>query len=91
VAEAFKIIVSDENVKAILVNIFGGIVRCDLIAEGIITAVEEVGLELPVVVRLEGNQAEKGAELLNQSSFNVIAADSLTDAAKRVIAAAEGK
>jgi succinyl-CoA synthetase beta subunit len=91
VAEAFKIIVSDENVKAILVNIFGGIVRCDLIAEGIITAVEEVGLELPVVVRLEGNQAEKGAELLNQSSFNVIAAESLTDAAKRVIAAAEGK
>jgi succinyl-CoA synthetase beta subunit len=91
VAEAFKIIVSDENVRAILVNIFGGIVRCDLIAEGIITAVEEVGLELPVVVRLEGNQADKGAELLNQSSFNVIAAESLTDAAQRVIAAAEGK
>ena len=90
VAEAFKIIVSDENVKAILVNIFGGIVRCDLIAEGIITAVEEVGLELPVVVRLEGNQARKGAQLLNESSFNVIAAESLTDAAQRVIAAAEG-
>ena len=91
VAEAFKIIVSDDNVQAILVNIFGGIVRCDLIAEGIISAVEEVGLELPVVVRLEGNQADKGAELLNQSSFNVIAADSLTDAAQRVIAAAEGR
>ena len=91
VAEAFKIICSDENVKAILVNIFGGIVRCDLIAEGIITAVEEVGLEIPVVVRLEGNNAATGSRLLNESSFNVIAADSLTDAAKRVIAAAEGQ
>jgi len=91
VAEAFKIIVSDSNVKAILVNIFGGIVRCDLIAEGIVSAVEEVGLELPVVVRLEGNNADKGGEILNQSSFNVIAAESLTDAAQRVIAAAEGE
>jgi len=91
VAEAFKIIVSDENVKAILVNIFGGIVRCDLIAQGIVSAVQEVGLEIPVVVRLEGNNADKGAQILNESSFNVIAADSLTDAAKRVIAAAEGK
>ena len=91
VAEAFKIIVSDTNVRAILVNIFGGIVRCDLIAEGIVNAVEEVGLELPVVVRLEGNNATEGARRLNESSFNVIAADSLTDAAKRVITAAEGQ
>ena len=91
VAEAFKIIVSDENVKAILVNIFGGIVRCDLIAEGIVSAVEQVGLELPVVVRLEGNNAKKGAQILNDSSFNVIAAEDLTDGAKRAIAAAEGK
>jgi len=91
VAEAFKIIVSDEHVKAILVNIFGGIVRCDLIAEGIVAAVEQVGLELPVVVRLEGNNAKKGAQILNESSFNVIAAEDLTDGAKRAIAAAEGK
>jgi succinyl-CoA synthetase beta subunit len=91
VAEAFKIIVSDTNVRAILVNIFGGIVRCDLIAEGIVNAVEEVGLELPVVVRLEGNNATEGARRLNESSFNVIAADSLTDAAQRVITAAEGQ
>ena len=91
VAEAFKIICSDANVKAILVNIFGGIVRCDLIAEGIVSAVEQVGLELPVVVRLEGNNAKKGAQILNDSSFNVIAAEDLTDGAKRAIAAAEGK
>jgi succinyl-CoA synthetase beta subunit len=91
VAEAFKIIVSDKHVKAILVNIFGGIVRCDLIAEGIVSAVEQVGLELPVVVRLEGNNAKKGAQILNESSFNVIAAEDLTDGAKRAIAAAEGK
>jgi succinyl-CoA synthetase beta subunit len=91
VAEAFKIIVSDSHVRAILVNIFGGIVRCDLIAQGIVDAVGEVGLELPVVVRLEGNSAEAGARQLNESSFNVIAAESLTDAAQRVVAAAEGQ
>lgn len=89
VAEAFKIIISDSSVKAILVNIFGGIVRCDLIAEGIVAAVEEVGLELPVVVRLEGNNARKGTKILNDSGLNVIAADSLTDAAKRVVGAAK--
>jgi succinyl-CoA synthetase beta subunit len=91
VAEAFKIIAADANVRAILVNIFGGIVRCDLIGEGIVTAVEEVGLELPVVVRLEGNSAAEGAKILNASSFNVIAAERLTDAAQRVIAAAGDK
>lgn len=90
VAEALKIILSDDSVRAILVNIFGGIVRCDLIAEGILAAVREVGLTIPVVVRLEGNNADRGASILNESSVNVIAAESLTDAAQRVIAAAEG-
>jgi len=89
VTEAFKIILSDANVKAVLVNIFGGIVRCDLIAEGIIGAVQEVGVEVPVVVRLEGNNADRGAALLAESGLNIIAAESLTDAAQRVVAAAE--
>lgn len=88
VTEAFKIILSDKNVKAILVNIFGGIVRCDLIADGIIGAVSEVGTRLPVVVRLEGNNAELGAKKLSQSGLNIIAASSFTDAAKKVVEAA---
>jgi succinyl-CoA synthetase beta subunit len=88
VAEAFKIILSDKKVKAILINIFGGIVRCDLIAEGIIGAVSEVGTSLPVVVRLEGNNAEKGATLLQNSGLNIIAAQSFTDAAQKVVAKA---
>lgn len=87
VSEAFKIILSDDHVKGILVNIFGGIVRCDLIAEGIIAAVKEVDVKIPVVVRLEGNNAQLGAEILNKSDLNVIAATSLTDAAKKIIAA----
>jgi succinyl-CoA synthetase beta subunit len=87
VTEAFKIILSDEKVKAILVNIFGGIVRCDLIAEGIIGAVSEVGTNLPVVVRLEGNNAELGAKKLSESGLNIIAAKSFTDAAKKVVEA----
>ncbi|GGI83800.1 ADP-forming succinate--CoA ligase subunit beta [Shewanella gelidii] len=91
VAEAFKIILSDDNVKAVLVNIFGGIVRCDMIAEGIIGAVKEVGVEVPVVVRLEGTNAELGREVLAGSSLDIIAAESLTDAAEKVVAAAEGK
>ena len=90
VAEAFKIILSDSNVKAVFVNIFGGIVRCDMIAEGIIGAVEEVGVEVPVVVRLEGNNADKGAEILSQSQLNIIAGESLTDAAQKLVAAAGG-
>ena len=90
VTEAFKIILSDTNVKAVLVNIFGGIVRCDLIAEGIIGAVDEVGVEVPVVVRLEGNNAELGRQALGDSGFNIIAATSLTDAAEKVVAAAGG-
>jgi succinyl-CoA synthetase beta subunit len=88
VTEAFKIILSDKNVKAILVNIFGGIVRCDLIADGIIGAVAEVGTNLPVVVRLEGNNAELGAKKLGESGLNIIAAESFTDAAKKVVQAA---
>jgi succinyl-CoA synthetase beta subunit len=88
VTEAFKIILSDEKVKAILVNIFGGIVRCDLIAEGIIGAVQEVGTDLPVVVRLEGNNAELGAKKLSESGLNIIAAKSFSDAAKKVVEAA---
>ncbi|MPX89827.1 ADP-forming succinate--CoA ligase subunit beta [Salinivibrio sp. VYel1] len=91
VTEAFKIILSDSNVKAVLVNIFGGIVRCDLIADGIIGAVEEVGVKVPVVVRLEGNNADVGAKKLADSGLNIIAATSLTEAAQKVVAAAEGK
>ena len=91
VAEAFKIILSDDNVKAVLVNIFGGIVRCDMIAEGIIGAVKEVGVNVPVVVRLEGTNAELGRDVLANSGLDIIAAESLTDAAQKVVAAAEGK
>ncbi|MDO7672156.1 MAG: ADP-forming succinate--CoA ligase subunit beta, partial [OM182 bacterium] len=86
VTEAFKIILSDTNVKAVLVNIFGGIVRCDLIAEGIIGAVHEVGVAVPVVVRLEGNNAELGRKVLSDSGLNIIAATSLTAAAAKVVA-----
>jgi succinyl-CoA synthetase beta subunit len=88
VAAAFKLILGNESVKAILVNIFGGIVRCDLIAEGVITAVKEVGVEVPVVVRLEGTNVEKGRSLLAESGLDIIAAEDLTDAAKKAVAAA---
>ncbi|MDV6314900.1 ADP-forming succinate--CoA ligase subunit beta [Idiomarina sp. HP20-50] len=91
VSEAFKIILSDSSVKAVLVNIFGGIVRCDMIAEGIMGAVEEVGVKVPVVVRLEGNNAELGREKLKESGLNIIAAESLSDAADKVVAAAGGQ
>ena len=90
VSEAFKIILSDDNVKAVLINIFGGIVRCDLIAEGVIGAVQEVGVEVPVVVRLEGNNAELGKKVLADSGLNIIAAESLTDAAQQAVQAAGG-
>ena len=88
VAAAFKLILSNDSVEAILVNIFGGIVRCDLIAEGIISAVKEVGVSVPVVVRLEGTNVDKGRELLANSGLDIIAAEDLTDAAKKVVAAA---
>ncbi len=85
VAAAFKLILSNESVEAILVNIFGGIVRCDLIAEGIISAVKEVGVSVPVVVRLEGTNVDKGRELLANSGLDIIAAEDLTDAAKKAV------
>ncbi|AWX13399.1 succinate--CoA ligase subunit beta [Mergibacter septicus] len=88
VAEAFKIILSDQNVKAVLVNIFGGIVRCDLIANGIIEAVSEVGVKVPVVVRLEGNNAVLGQQILAESGLKIIAAESLSQAAELVVEAA---
>ncbi|MGO1247696.1 MAG: ADP-forming succinate--CoA ligase subunit beta [Oceanisphaera sp.] len=91
VTEAFKIILSDDNVKAVLVNIFGGIVRCDMIADGIIGAVKDVGVAVPVVVRLEGNNAEAGTAKLAESGLNIIAATSLSDAAQRVVDAAQEK
>ena len=85
--EAFKIITSDPNVKGILVNIFGGIMRCDVIAEGVIAAVKEVGLQVPLVVRLEGTNVELGKKILNESGLSVIAADDLADAAEKIVAA----
>jgi len=89
VAKAFEIIQSGENVKAILVNIFGGIVRCDLIANGILQAIEKVGLALPIVVRLEGTNAQEGLEILNASNFNIITEADLTKAAKQVVGMAK--
>ena len=85
VTKAFKIILADSNVKAILVNIFGGIMRCDIIAEGIITAVKDVGIEIPVVVRLEGTNVELGRKMLSESGLSIISANGLTDAAKQAV------
>jgi succinyl-CoA synthetase beta subunit len=85
VAEAFRIILSDPNVEGILVNIFGGIMRCDVIAEGIITAAKELGLTMPLVVRLEGTNVEKGKKLLKESGLHILAADNLADAAQKVV------
>jgi succinyl-CoA synthetase beta subunit len=88
VAEAFKLILSDPQVEAILVNIFGGIVRCDLIAEGILQAINEVDVTVPIVVRLEGTNAEQGLALIEQSGLAVQTAGDLTEAADKVVAAA---
>ena len=88
VEEAFKLILSSDRVEAILVNIFGGIVRCDLIAEGIINAVQEVGVSVPVVVRLEGTKVEDGRKMLAESGLALMAATDLNDAAQKVVAAA---
>ena len=90
VTEAFKIITSDPNVKGILVNIFGGIMRCDVIAEGVIAAVKEVGLQVPLVVRLEGTKVKEGKAIINESDLNVIAADDLDDAAQKIVNAVRG-
>ena len=85
-----KIILSDEGVKAVLINIFGGIVRCDIIAEGIIGAVKDVGVRVPVVVRFEGNNAARGSQTLEESDVDIIAATSLTDAVQQAVKAAGG-
>ncbi|MEM9097928.1 MAG: ADP-forming succinate--CoA ligase subunit beta [Pseudomonadota bacterium] len=90
VTEAFKIITSDPKVKGILVNIFGGIMRCDVIAEGVIAAVKEVGLTVPLVVRLEGTNVELGKQIINESGLAVIAADNLSDAAEKIVKAVKG-
>ena len=90
VTNAFKIILSDPNVKAILVNIFGGIMKCDVIADGVISASKEVGLKVPLVVRLEGTNVELGKKMLKESGLNITPADDLTDAAKKVVAAVRG-
>ncbi|MEL4024382.1 ADP-forming succinate--CoA ligase subunit beta [Lysinibacillus endophyticus] len=85
VTEAFKIILSDPQVKGIFVNIFGGIMKCDVIAEGVIAAAKQVGLEVPLVVRLEGTNVERGKELLNASGLNIVAADSMADGAEKIV------
>jgi succinyl-CoA synthetase beta subunit len=90
VTEAFKIITSDPNVKGILVNIFGGIMRCDVIAEGVVAAVKEVGLQVPLVVRLEGTNVEQGKDIINNSGLDVIAADNLRDGAEKIVKAVKG-
>ncbi|KPA21662.1 Succinyl-CoA ligase (ADP-forming) subunit beta [Shimia sp. SK013] len=90
VTEAFKIITSDPNVKGILVNIFGGIMRCDVIAEGVVAAVKEVGLQVPLVVRLEGTNVEEGKAIINNSGLDVIAADNLSDGAEKIVKAVKG-
>jgi succinyl-CoA synthetase beta subunit len=90
VTAAFKIITADPNVKGILVNIFGGIMKCDVIAEGVVAAVKEVGLQVPLVVRLEGTNVEKGKKIIDQSGLNVISADDLDDAAQKIVKAVKG-
>ncbi|HUZ66036.1 MAG TPA: ADP-forming succinate--CoA ligase subunit beta [Beijerinckiaceae bacterium] len=90
VTAAFKIITADPNVKGILINIFGGIMRCDVIAEGVIAAVKEVGLKVPLVVRLEGTNVELGKKIISQSGLNVISADDLDDAAQKIVKAIKG-
>ncbi|MBW8734778.1 MAG: succinate--CoA ligase subunit beta, partial [Asticcacaulis sp.] len=87
---AFKIITSDPKVKGILVNIFGGIMKCDIIAQGVIAAVKEVGLKVPLVVRLEGTNVDLGKKIINESGLNVIAADDLADAAAKIVKAVKG-
>ena len=91
VTEAFKIILSDKNVKGIFVNIFGGIMKCDIIAKGVITAAKEVGLEVPLVVRLEGTNVELGKKLLNESGLNIVAADSMADGAQKIVKLVEAE
>ena len=90
VTAAFKIITADPNVKGILVNIFGGIMKCDIIAEGVVAAVKEAGLKVPLVVRLEGTNVEQGKNILRESGLNVVPADDLDDAAQKIVKAVKG-
>ena len=90
VTAAFEILLSDPNVKAIMVNIFGGIMRCDIIAEGVVAAANKLGITVPLIVRLEGTNVELGKEILNKSGLNIIAADSMADAAHKAVEAAKG-
>ena len=90
VTAAFKIITADPNVKGILVNIFGGIMRCDIIAEGVVEAVKEMGLKVPLVVRLEGTNVELGKKIIGESGLNVIAANDLADGAEKIVKAVRG-
>ncbi|MBW2395140.1 MAG: succinate--CoA ligase subunit beta, partial [Deltaproteobacteria bacterium] len=90
VKEAFKLILEDEKVKAILVNIFGGIVRCDLIAEGVVAAAGELGVEVPLVVRLQGNSAAQGREIMAASGLNITPAETLQEAGEKAVSAARG-
>ena len=85
VTEAFKIILSDENVKGVLVNIFGGIMRCDIIAEGVVAAAHELEIKIPLVVRLEGTKVEEGKKIMKDSGLDIIAADNLSDAARKIV------
>jgi succinyl-CoA synthetase beta subunit len=87
VAAAFKIITADPNVKGILVNIFGGIMKCDVIAEGVVAAVKQVGLQVPLVVRLEGTNVEQGKQIIRESGLNVLPAENLDDAAQKIVKA----
>jgi succinyl-CoA synthetase beta subunit len=87
VTEAFKLILSDDNVKGILVNIFGGIMRCDIIAEGVVSAARSLGLDKPLVVRLEGTNVEEGKKIMAESGLSIIPADNLADAATKIVAA----
>ena len=89
-ASALDVINSDDKVKAILINIFGGIMRCDIIAEGVIAAVKEMGLKVPLVVRLEGTNVEAGKKIIRESGLNVLSADDLDDAAQKIVKAVKG-
>ena len=90
IRNAFRILLADPDVKAVLINIFGGILRCDVLAEGVIAAVRELGVKVPVVIRMKGNNEEKGKAMLRDSGLNFATADDMTEAAKRVVAAAKG-
>jgi len=90
VTAAFKLLMSDPNVEAVLVNIFGGIMKCDIIAEGIVQAAKDVGVKIPLVVRLQGTNVDKGRKILNESGLNIISAEHMDDAAKKAVQAVRG-